>query len=97
MNFPVILSPAADREFDAAAHWYEEHTGKGASFVFQVQETLDRIARTPEIHAIVYKNLRRARVSKFPYLVYYRVLADRVEVLAVVHGHRDPSVWQSRA
>jgi hypothetical protein len=24
MNIPVILSPAADREFEAAALWYEQ-------------------------------------------------------------------------
>ena len=97
MNLPVILSPTADREFEAAARWYEDQTGRGASFVTQVQEALDRIGRMPELHAIVYKNLRRARVAKLPYNIYYRVLPDRVEIIAIVHGHRDPSVWQSRA
>ena len=28
--------------------------------------------------------------------LYYAVFADRVEVLAVLHGARDAPVWQSR-
>jgi plasmid stabilization system protein ParE len=97
MNLPVILSPAADRELEAAAEWYEERTGQATRFLGRVQEAHDRISRRPELYAVVYKDIRRVRVPKYPYNVYYRVLADRVEVLAIVHGHRDPSVWQSRA
>jgi plasmid stabilization system protein ParE len=98
MKLPVILSPTADREFEAAAEWYEEQKeGLGAEFVTEVQDALDRIGQMPELHSVVYKDLRRARVGRFPYNIYYRILADRVEVLAVIHGRRKPSVWQSRA
>ena len=39
MNLPVILSPAADREFEAATEWYEsEQTKLGTRFVTQVQK-----------------------------------------------------------
>lgn len=51
----------------------------------------------PELTAVVYKNVRRVRVLKYNYNVYYRLLTDRAEILAVVHGHRDPSAWRSRA
>jgi plasmid stabilization system protein ParE len=96
MNLPVVLSPAADREFADAARWYEDKTGRGESFVTQIHEALERIGQMPELHAIVHKDLRRARVAKYPYNIFYRVLADRVEVIAIVHGHCDPAVWQSR-
>jgi len=33
---------------------------------------------------------------RFPYGIYYRVYADRVEVIAVQHSRRDPADWQSR-
>ena len=36
-------------------------------------------------------------VRQFPFVVYYRVRDDRIEVLAVMHGGRDPSAWQARA
>ena len=93
MSLQVILSPAAGREFEDAAEWYEQQrAGLGTRFVKQVQAALDRIGQTPELHAVVYKNVRRARVARSPYNIHYRALPDRVEVLAIVHGYRDPSV-----
>jgi len=50
----------------------------------------------PEIHGIVWRNVRAARLRRFTYVVYYRVHEDRLEVLAVVQGNRDTAVWQSR-
>jgi len=97
MNLPVILGPAADREFVEAAAWYEEKMGRGEEFIERVQDVLDRIGRMPELHAMVYRDIRRAPVQRFPYSVLYRVLADRIEVIAVFHGKRDPRIWQSRA
>jgi plasmid stabilization system protein ParE len=97
MNLPVILSPAADREFEEAAAWYEDEAGLGKRFVNRVQEALDRIGQMPELHAMVYRNVRRAPVSQFPYGVFYRILMDRIEVIAVFHNKRNPKRWQSRA
>jgi plasmid stabilization system protein ParE len=55
-----------------------------------------RIGQMPEIHAVLHRDIRRAKVKKFPYNVYYRVRPDRVEVIAVLHGRRDPSIWKNR-
>lgn len=67
MNLPIILSPAADRDVEDAAEWYEEEASSGTRFVERVQEALDRIGQMPELHAIAYRDVRRARVPKFPY------------------------------
>jgi plasmid stabilization system protein ParE len=40
--------------------------------------------------------VRRGKVRRFPYVVYYRVLADRIEVIAVLHAARNPQTWQDR-
>ncbi len=97
MNLPVILSPAADREFDEASAWYERQAGLGVRFVEHVQEALDRIGRSPELHAPIYRDVRRVRVPRFPYGVFYRILEARIEVIAVFHDKRNPQIWRSRA
>jgi plasmid stabilization system protein ParE len=51
----------------------------------------------PELHGKVWEDVRAARLKQFRYIVYFIVLEDRIEVLAVLHGARDPSAWQSRA
>ena len=40
--------------------------------------------------------VRAARLRIFRHVVYYVIFADRVEVMAVIHGSRDASAWQSR-
>jgi toxin ParE1/3/4 len=96
VSLPVILLPEAQAEFDEAVDWYEQQAGIGAQFIARVQEVFTRISANPAIHQIVYKDVRRAVVRRFPYSVIYREEPGRVVVISVFHGRRDPSVWQGR-
>ena len=97
MSLPVILRSAADADIQAT-HDELEHSqpGLGNRFVDRVREVLERIEAMPEMYGLVWQDVRAARLKKFRHLVYYVVFPDRVEVLAVMHGSRDESVWQSQ-
>lgn len=97
MSLPVVLTAEAEADFDMAADWYEQQAGLGAKFTLRVRQALVHIGQMPELHAVLHRDIRRAKVEKFPYHIHYRVRPDRVEVIAVLHGRRDPSVWKSRA
>lgn len=97
MSLPVVLTAEAEADFDTAADWDEQQAGLGAEFTDRVRKVLTQIGQTPELHGVIHQDIRRARVQRFPYLVFYRVRPDRVEVIAVLHGRRDPSVWKNRA
>ncbi|PSB02814.1 hypothetical protein C7B64_11345 [Merismopedia glauca CCAP 1448/3] len=47
-------------------------------------------------YAVVYRDVRRAVLRRFPYAVYYRIISSRVVVTAVFHSRRDPKIWQDR-
>jgi plasmid stabilization system protein ParE len=97
MSLPVILRPAAAADIQAIHDELEQaQTGLGDRFVARVREVLERIESMPELYSQVWQDVRAARLRKFRHLVYYVVFADRVEVLAVMHGSRDASTWQSR-
>jgi toxin ParE1/3/4 len=97
MSLPVILRPAADADIETTHDELERcRTGLGTRFVDRVREVLERIESMPEIYGLVWQDVRAARLRKFRHVVYYVVFADRVEVLAVMHGSRDASAWQSR-
>jgi plasmid stabilization system protein ParE len=70
--------------------------GLGKQALARVREVLARIERMPELHGKVWEDVRAARLKQFRYIVYFIVLADRVEVLAILHSARDASTWQSR-
>ncbi|HEV3436311.1 MAG TPA: type II toxin-antitoxin system RelE/ParE family toxin [Gemmata sp.] len=97
MTLPVILRPAADADIQAIHDELDLlKSGLGNRFVARMREVLDRIESMPEIYGLVWQDVRAARLRKFRHLVYYVVFADRVEVLAVIHGSQDASAWQSR-
>ncbi len=97
MSLPVILRHEAEADVQEARDQLEAvRVGLGTQVLSRVREVLARIEKMPELHGKVWQDVRAARLKQFRYIVYFIVLADRVEVLAVLHGARDPSSWQSR-
>ena len=98
MSLPVILRPEAVTDLQKT---YEEleraRAGLSKRFLMRVREVLERIESFPELYGVVWQDVRAARLKKFRYVLYYVVFPERVEVLAVIHGSRDVSSWQSRA
>lgn len=98
MTLPVVLRDEARAEFDAAFDWYNsQQAGLGLEFLAEVQKSFNRVAANPQIHPTVFADIRKAVVRRFPFAVFYRPHSDRVEVIAVFHSSRDPSIWQGRA
>ena len=98
MSLPVVLRPEASRDAGEGRDYLEaQRPGLGQAFVARLNEVLARIGAAPLIYTEAWRNVRAARLRKFPYVVYYRVHDDRVEVLAVMHGGRAAAAWKSRA
>jgi len=97
VSLPVVLRHEAEVDVQEARDQLEAvRVGLGTQVLARVREVLARIEKMPELHGKVWQDVRAARLKQFRYIVYFIVLADRVEVLAVLHGARDPSSWQSR-
>lgn len=97
MSLRVRLLPEAQAEFDAAVDWYKDRgVGLAKDFVARIRAVVKRIAATPKMHAAVYDDVRKAVVSRFPYVVLYREDAGALIVISVFHTSRDPAEWQSR-
>jgi plasmid stabilization system protein ParE len=97
MNYALVFRPEVCEELNEAYHWDEsQEPGLGDEFLDCVDEMLNRICQMPESYAVVYRDVRRAVIRRFPYAVYYRLLSSRVIVTAIFHGRRDPQLWRSR-
>lgn len=97
MSLPVVLRHEAQVEFDEAFDYYEgQRAGLGLVFAARVQEVCDRIGANPQLHAVVFADVRKAAVVRFPHRVFYRAEAARVEVIAVLHTARDPGTMRGR-
>jgi plasmid stabilization system protein ParE len=97
MNYALVFRPEVREELNDAYRWYEsQKRGLGDEFLDCVDEMLNGICLMPESYAIVYRDVRRAVVRRFPYAVYYRIVSSRVIVTAIFHSRRDPKSWQAR-
>jgi toxin ParE1/3/4 len=97
VSLPVVLRPQASRDADEAQDYLEsQRPGLGHIFLDRLKETLGQISAMPQIYGAVWRNVRAAKLRPFTYVAYYRIHADRVEVLAVLHGSRDASAWRNR-
>jgi len=93
----VRVHAFAAADIESARRWYEQRrAGLGEAFVRAVAEMLARIASFPELYGTAEGDVRRGRIGRFPHVVYYLVLADSIQMLAVLHGSRDPRKWRER-
>jgi plasmid stabilization system protein ParE len=93
----INVRPAALDELERAWSWYEEQRLRlGDEFRACVDAALAAAARDPRAYPRVDGELRRVLIRRYPYAVMYPVEADRVEVVAVFHGARDPREWRRR-
>lgn len=97
MRLPLDFHPAVRDEINDAHDWYERRqAGLGSDFLDEVQRVLAEITANPARYGFVHADIREGLLTRFPYAVSYRVLTDRIRVLAVYHTARDPAGWQAR-
>lgn len=66
MSRLLILSRDAEEDFDRAADSYQREARLGMDFVSRVHDALTRITKTPELYGVVHRDVRCARVRRFP-------------------------------
>ena len=97
MSLPVVYLPEAQDDIDSAYAGYEQRlAGLGDQFLVSLRDQVDRIQANPELYGVLHQDVRAAPMRRFPYVVYYRVEADRILVIAVQHGRRSAGAWQGR-
>lgn len=67
--------------------------GLGEKFIRNLEERLDIVREFPESSPLIYKNIQRIILGKFPDLVFYIVTQSQITVLAIMHAFRDPTKW----
>jgi toxin ParE1/3/4 len=94
----VVIQPEAQIEIAEAYDYYESvSNGLGSAFLLAVEACIDGIQRSPEMYTVVYREVRRGLLRRFPYGIFYIVEVDQIVVPACFHARRDPKQWQRRA
>jgi plasmid stabilization system protein ParE len=98
MKYELIIRSCAEKDIADAINWYEEKVkGLGENFLISLDEVFQSILRNPEAFPKVYKEFRRALMSKYPYSIFYIITRNKIIVIAVFHEKRNPEIWKNRA
>jgi plasmid stabilization system protein ParE len=93
----VVFHPDAVEEAQAARQWYAARSQSAAdSFLAELDHGIEAICLAPERWPLFVHGTRRYLFHRFPFQLVYRVMNDRIEVVAVAHGRRRPGYWKSR-
>jgi len=93
----VLFTPASRAEVIEAEDWYEAQQSRlGLRFREEVDATVIRMKQNPFQFPIVFRDVQRARLQKFPYSLFFRAETDTIIVIACFHASRDPLRWQLR-
>lgn len=81
---------------DALSHYDAIATQLGNRFRDELQVVLREIRERLESFGFVDPPTRGAMLSKFPYVVVFRVTGDKLQFGGVFHSASDPSRWRKR-
>jgi toxin ParE1/3/4 len=66
-----------------------------SGFLEELERAFDAIRTTPAAgspryaHELGIKGVRNRKLRRYPYLVFYVEQPDRIDILRVLHAHRD--------
>jgi len=97
IDFQILIRRAAEIEILEAFVWYEEQLEDlGFEFLQTLDEAVLSLQNSPQSHQIVYQNIRRVLLRKFPYAVFYVFENDKIVVLACLHQKRHHDEWLNK-
>ena len=96
MTPATILYEAEVELQEIVAHYEGKIRGLGLDFEAEIERSLRIISDFPECCPLREDGTRRYLTHRFPYLVIYTYLNDRVWIIAFAHCKRRPGYWEGR-
>jgi hypothetical protein len=64
----LVLRLDAQLDLEEALEWYQQkRDGLGKDFIARVGEVMEKLRQEPDLGIVVWRQLRRANVKRFPY------------------------------
>ena len=65
------LSPFAEKDLEESISYYnKQFEGLGIEFIQNIDETFNRIKENPNQFPVDYRQMRKARTERFPFVIF---------------------------
>lgn len=92
----TVFSALAENDVREAYEFYEANdAGLALKFMMAVRQTVDAIEKAPLRFPVVFEASRKARVAKFPFVLFY-VTDGQTIIIACLHDRRNPEIIRER-
>lgn len=94
MSHQLIIPTEIEHEIAQIFDSFDS-TDRALSFLHDLNVLFERIAERPLQFPVIHTSVRRALLKYHAYSVFFELDArrTRVTIHAVLHQHRDPTVW----
>ena len=87
----LVVRPETEADIAEAYAWYGSRgPALGVDFLDAVGATFVDIVEQPQRFPLLHERIRRARLRRFPFGVYFLQEPERIVVIACLHARRDP-------
>ncbi len=94
---PIVIRESVRTDIRAAVHYYAQQAGEDIAlgFIDAIQSAYRAIVARPATGSPLYgyelgiPGLRRQRLKRYPYLIFYIERDDHIDVWRVLHAQRD--------
>ena len=94
---PLIVAQEAEHELAGSVAFYENReAGLGLDFERAAQRVLKKIASSPDRWPAGKYGTRHYLMQRFPFVIHYLDMPDRIWIVAFAHTSRKPNYWKTR-
>lgn len=92
MDFKIKVLPRAKFEIDEALSWYASRNLElGNELLNEINLVFEHLLLDPFLFRKTKKDFRQVPLKRFPYLIIYRIVANRVLIQSVFNTHQNPT------
>jgi toxin ParE2 len=97
MSLILKILTEASQDVKEITIWYRNISrALSLRFVSQLYDGFSQITSFPDAEFNIAPRIKRYRLKKFPYLIFFYKEGGEVIVFAVIHEKRNPKVWKKR-
>ena len=94
---PLLIEGQAELELAGSVTFYEERkSGLGLDFERATREALRKIGSFHDRWPLGKYGTRHYLMERFPFLIHYLDMPDRIWIVAFAHTSRKPNYWKTR-